>query len=272
MKMKIVGRILLNIGLSLVLAAGANAQNSSPVAIDDFYGIDQLAALNEPAPGVLVNDSDPDVSNTLTIVLVAGPAHARSFQLNSDGSFTYVPQDNYHGSDTFTYQASDGTLFSETGNVNITVRQPCSQGGFITGGGKFFQAGRKSTFGFVAKVQSTGAQGNLEYQDHDMGLDLGAGILDWVYAPTEMDGFFGGTCRVNGVGGYTFFVQVRDRGQPGSNDNFSLRIYDLFGVQIYTSGSLLSGGNVRIHETAVASTNVEWFRDDDGDGYTVSAG
>ena len=51
---------------SIVLAAGANAQNSPPVAIDDFYGVDQLAALNELAPGVLVNDSDPDVSNTLT--------------------------------------------------------------------------------------------------------------------------------------------------------------------------------------------------------------
>jgi hypothetical protein len=116
-----------------VLAAGANAQNSPPVAIDDFYGVDQLAALNEAAPGVLVNDSDPDVSNTLTAALVTGPSHARSFQLNSDGSFTYVPVADYYGPDTFTYHASDGTLYSETGTVNVTVRQPCSQGGFITG-------------------------------------------------------------------------------------------------------------------------------------------
>ena len=47
------------LSLSFMLAAGANAQNSPPVAIDDFYGVDQLAALNEAAPGVLVNDSDP---------------------------------------------------------------------------------------------------------------------------------------------------------------------------------------------------------------------
>ena len=115
-----------------MFAAGANAQNSPPVAIDDFYGVDQLAALSELAPGVLVNDSDPDVSNTLTAALVTGPSHARSFQLNSNGSFTYVPSD-YSGPDTFTYHASDGTLSSETGTVNITVRQPCSTGGFITG-------------------------------------------------------------------------------------------------------------------------------------------
>ena len=112
-----------------MLAAGANAQNSPPVAIDDFYGVDQLAALNELAPGVLVNDSDPDAGNTLTAALVTGPSHARSFQLNSNGSFTYVPVADYYGPDTFTYQASDGTLYSETGTVNITVRQPCSQGG-----------------------------------------------------------------------------------------------------------------------------------------------
>src|SRR5262245_14701877 len=87
------------LSLSLVLAAGANAQNSPPVAIDDFYGVDQLAALNQPAPGVLVNDNDPDVSNTLTAVLVTGPSHARSFELNSDGSFTYVPVADYVGAD-----------------------------------------------------------------------------------------------------------------------------------------------------------------------------
>jgi hypothetical protein len=260
------------LSLSFVLAAGANAQNSPPVAIDDFYGVDQLAALNEAAPGVLVNDSDPDVSNTLTAALVTGPLHARSFQLNSNGSFTYVPVADYYGPDTFTYHASDGTLSSETGTVNITVRQPCSTGGFITGGGKFFQDGRKCTFGFVAKVQGTGTQGNLEFQDHNMGLDVKAGTMAWVYAPNETDGSFSGACRVNGVDGHTFFAQVHDRGQPGTNDDFSVWVYDPYGAQIYTSGHLLSGGNILIHDTAQAGTSREWWCDYDGDGYTVSGG
>ena len=252
---------------SIVLAAGANAQNSPPVAIDDFYGVDQLAALNELAPGVLVNDSDPDVSNTLTAALVTGPAHARSFQLNSDGSFTYVPVAEYYGPDTFTYHASDGTLYSETGTVNITVRQPCSQGGFITGGGKFFQDGRKCTFGFVAKMYGAGAQGNLEFQDHHMDIDLEAGTVNWVYVPNETDGSFSGACSVNHVMGYSYFVQVHDRGQPGSNDDLSVWIYDPYGAQVYTSG-LLSGGNIIIHDTAGTVTPpTEWFYDCDGDGF-----
>lgn len=272
MKTKMISRIFFSLGLSFVLAAGANAQDSPPVAIDDFYGVDQLAALTEPAPGVLVNDSDADVGNTLTAVLVTGPSHARSFQLNSDGSFTYVPVDDYNGPDTFTYQASDGTLSSETGTVNITVRQPCSTGGFITGGGKYFDAGRRSTFGFVSKVQGTGAQGNLEFQDHDIGFNVAAGTLVWVYAPTDTDGYFSGNCRVNGIDGHTFFVQVHDRGQPGSSDDFSIWIYDPNGAQVYTSGGLLSGGNIRIHETAAAGTAVEWSCDNDGDDHWVPGG
>ena len=77
---------------------------------------------------------------------------------------------------------------------------------------------------------------------------------------------------MNGVGGYTIFVQVHDLGQPGSNDYFSVWIYDLFGVQVYTSGGLLSGGNIRIHETAAGGATSEWACDNDGDTYYVNYG
>lgn len=247
--------------------------NQAPTATDDFYGVDQLATLNEPAPGVLVNDSDPDAGNTLTAVLVTGPSHAASFQLNSDGSFSYVPLANYNGPDTFTYRASDGTLSSQTATVNITVRQNCSQGGFITGGGEFLQDGRRRTFGFVAKVQGNGVQGHLEFQDHGGSMNVRSQNMQMVYAANSSDGYFSGACKVNGAQGYTFFVQVHDRGQPGSNDDFSVWIYDLFGAQVYTSGGLLSGGNIRIHETAAAAvTNVEWMCDNDGDHTWVPSG
>jgi hypothetical protein len=180
---------------------------------------------------------------------------------------------DYYGPDTFTYHASDGTLSSETGTVNITVRQPCSTGGFITGGGKFFQDGRKCTFGFVAKVQGAGAQGNLEFKDHNMGFEVKAGTMGWVYAPNLTDGYFSGACSVNNITGSSFFVQVHDRGQPGSNDDFSVWVYDHNGAEVYTSGDLLSGGNILIHDTAdVVNPPTEWFCDYDHDGYTVSAG
>ena len=262
---------VLVLSLLFVLAASANA-NSPPVAVGDFYGVDQLAALNEAAPGVLVNDSDPDAGTTLTAALLTGPSHARSFQLNSNGSFSYVPAVGYDGPDSFTYHAYDGTVYSDTGTVNITVRQPCSEGGSITGGGRFFQSGRKCTFGFEAKMQSTGVQGNLDFQDQNVNYKVKGTTMTSVYAPTLTDGYFSGACSVNNTTGYSYFVQVHDHGQPSSNDDFSVWVYDATGAQVYTSGGLLSGGNILIHDTANAVSPSEWFCDNDGDGYTVSAG
>jgi hypothetical protein len=219
---------------------GNTCGNQSPLATDDFYGINQASSLSVPSPGVLANDSDPD-EDGLTVELVAAPANADSFQLNPDGSFSYTPPPYFYGEDSFTYRANDGTVSSEVATVHITVSQPGSQG-FITGGGKFFQDGRKCTFGFVAKVQ-----GNLEFQDHDMSFDVKADTMDWVYAPNQIDGSFSGTCKVNGETGYTFFVQIHDQGQPGSNDDFTIWIFDSFNNPVYSAGALLSGGNIVIH-------------------------
>lgn len=219
--------------------------NRAPVTTDDFYGMNQASSLSVPSPGALANDSDPD-EDGLTAALVAGPAHATSFQLNSNGSFTYTPPPNFYGEDTFTYKAYDGTAFSEIATVHITVSQPGSQG-FITGGGKFFQGANKCTFGFVAKVQNAGVQGNLEFQDHDANLDVRSQSVQWVYAPNQLDGYFSGICKVNGEAGNTFFVQVHDSGQPGNTDDFAIWVFDSSNSPVYSAGALLAGGNIVIH-------------------------
>src|SRR5439155_225403 len=41
--------------------------------------------------------------------------------LNSDGSFSYTPAANYHGTDSFTYKANDGQADSGIATVNITI-------------------------------------------------------------------------------------------------------------------------------------------------------
>ncbi|MGE2693022.1 Ig-like domain-containing protein, partial [Mycolicibacterium pulveris] len=40
---------------------------------------------------------------------------------NSDGSFTYTPNPDFHGSDSFTYAASDGNGGTATATVYVTV-------------------------------------------------------------------------------------------------------------------------------------------------------
>ncbi|MDJ0803562.1 MAG: DUF2341 domain-containing protein, partial [Desulfobacterales bacterium] len=77
----------------------------------------------EPAPatgGLLSNDSDAD-GDPLSVTLVSGPNHAQSFTLNKDGTFNYTPTANYYGSDTFTYEVSDGNGGTTQATVNLTV-------------------------------------------------------------------------------------------------------------------------------------------------------
>ncbi|HEU0130070.1 MAG TPA: Ig-like domain-containing protein [Mycobacteriales bacterium] len=105
----------------LTTLTGYEAINAPPVANNDAYSVAEDGSLSPAAPGVLGNDTDPE-GQPITAVLSAGPAHAASFTLNANGSFTYAPAANYSGSDSFTYRAHDGIQASSSpATVSITV-------------------------------------------------------------------------------------------------------------------------------------------------------
>ena len=58
--------------------------------------------------------------NPLTYSKVGGPAHGIA-SVASNGGWSYTPAANYHGSDSFTYRANDGTVNSGTSTLTITV-------------------------------------------------------------------------------------------------------------------------------------------------------
>ncbi|HZY90699.1 MAG TPA: CARDB domain-containing protein, partial [Gemmataceae bacterium] len=73
---------------------------------------------NTALPGnVTATDNDGD---TLTYAAVANPTHG-ALTLNPNGSFTYTPANNYHGPDSFTFNATDGGTTSNTATVSINV-------------------------------------------------------------------------------------------------------------------------------------------------------
>ena len=84
-----------------------NEVNTAPTAGDNSYSTDEDTTLNVPAPGVLGNDTDPD-GDSLNAVLQSGPGDG-SLSLNSNGGFTYTPNNNFNGSDSFSYRANDGS-------------------------------------------------------------------------------------------------------------------------------------------------------------------
>ncbi|MCJ7824013.1 MAG: cadherin-like domain-containing protein, partial [Anaerolineales bacterium] len=93
--------------------------NAAPVANDDIFQLEEDQVLAVPAPGVLENDTAPQ-GQPLTAVLVSEVSYG-SLILNDDGSFTYTPDLDYNGMDSFTYQVSDGDLSSNSAAVSIDV-------------------------------------------------------------------------------------------------------------------------------------------------------
>ncbi len=100
-----------------------------PVANNDSYSAGENTPVTVAKPGVLGNDTDPDTT-ALGAVLVAGPTHG-ALTLNGDGSFTYTPTTNFTGTDSFTYQDTDGTATSNTATVTLTVVQSNGQATFV---------------------------------------------------------------------------------------------------------------------------------------------
>lgn len=95
------------------------AENDAPVAAGDSYTTTEETPLTIAAPGVLANDDDVE-NNSLTAVLDTAVTNG-SLVLNSNGSFSYTPDSNFNGSDSFTYRANDGQDDSEIVTVNITI-------------------------------------------------------------------------------------------------------------------------------------------------------
>jgi uncharacterized repeat protein (TIGR03803 family) len=92
--------------------------NDAPLAANDFYSTPQDAPLTLAAPGVLANDSDVE-GTPLTATWASGPSNG-TLTLNSDGSFTYIPEAGFTGAVPFDYRTSDGAA-STSARVVITV-------------------------------------------------------------------------------------------------------------------------------------------------------
>ena len=107
-------------GWGLRMCTASSAPNIVD-ATNDSYTVAQGGVLTVAAAGVLGNDL-PSTGLTSTTTVV--PAHG-TLSLNANGSFVYTPSPAYCGSDSFTYQASNGTN-NDTATASITVT--CTSG------------------------------------------------------------------------------------------------------------------------------------------------
>lgn len=102
--------------VSIEVAPVADAPQSSP----DQY----LIAAGTPSSfgagqGVLANDFHPD-GLALVAVIASAPEHG-ALTLHPDGSYAYLPNAGFVGTDSFFYRASDGSQFSSSTEVVLSV-------------------------------------------------------------------------------------------------------------------------------------------------------
>src|SRR5262249_24855649 len=102
-----------------VVSLTVNPVNDAPVATGNTYTTSEDTPFSVSAPGVLANDSDID-NATLSATLQSSPAHG-ALSFNSNGSFTYTPDQDFTGLDSFSYRASDGSTSSNIATVQISV-------------------------------------------------------------------------------------------------------------------------------------------------------
>jgi hypothetical protein len=109
------------LGSVATVSITVNPINDAPVAVDDGpFNVDTSGTVVEAAPGVLVNDSDPEGSD-LTAVLKDDVTNG-TLVLNAYGSFSYTHDGSDTESDSFTYRAKDaGGKLSNVATVSFTI-------------------------------------------------------------------------------------------------------------------------------------------------------
>ncbi|MBK8039286.1 MAG: tandem-95 repeat protein [Verrucomicrobiaceae bacterium] len=95
--------------VSIVVGSENDAPVASPVAVT-------LAEDSSANLTAIVNDAEND---TLTLQVVIAPQHGTLAAIA--GGWTYTPDTDYHGTDSFTYRANDGMADSAPAAVTLTI-------------------------------------------------------------------------------------------------------------------------------------------------------
>ena len=95
-----------------------------PVGVSDYYGTQEGTPLEIAAPGLMTNDFDPD-GDVIIVSNFIPPTNGTLTSILTNGSFTYVPDDDFIGTDQFQYSLRDAEgNFSDPAIVTIEVLEP----------------------------------------------------------------------------------------------------------------------------------------------------
>jgi VCBS repeat-containing protein len=229
---------------------GGDEINNAPKAFNATAEAIEDTVLN----GVLPIASDVD-GNTLTYILKTQPING-TVVVNEDGTYAYIPNENFNGVDSFAYEVSDGELVSEatiTLNVQAVNDAPVAADDYIqTNEDEIYT----STISLIAN-------------DSDVDGD-NLSIVAGIFTTTQ-----GGSIDIKADGSYTY--------TPGTNfngvDSFAYEVSDgelvseatiTLNVQAVNDAPVAQNATAALDEDAVLNTMLPTASDVDGDSLTYS--
>lgn len=112
---------VLAIVASVFLISVRSTYADAPIAQNDTGILSEGGSLNIIAPGVLLNDSDPEGGGlTVSTQPVSGPSHG-SLTLNGDGSYFYAHNGTETTTDSFVYEVCDTEPLCSQATVMLTI-------------------------------------------------------------------------------------------------------------------------------------------------------
>jgi VCBS repeat-containing protein len=158
---------------------------------------------------LLANDSDPDLSDVLTVELSSGAASGGAVVNNGDGTVTYTPPQDFNGADELEYTVNDGHGGTSSASVSVTVTALNDP-----------PVGVADDYEVVTKP--FGSPASVLANDHDADDDPLHAVL--VSGPTL--GTFLGGLHADGTFTYSPNSNVCER-----NDSFTYRVVDSHSAQ-----------------------------------------
>lgn len=109
-----------NTGFSSTLDITVTPLNDAPVAVDDFYTIneDQVWSMPLPVQGLVTNDSDPD-GDSLRVVTLENAVNGTLSVVS--GNLVFTPNAEFSGTASFDYRVTDDKGGVDKGTVFINV-------------------------------------------------------------------------------------------------------------------------------------------------------
>ena len=239
-----------------------------PAVKNNFYQTPQGNPLVVAAPGVLTNSPAG-----ATAALVSAPANG-TLVLNTDGSFTYTPTNNFAGLDSFTYEAVSGSVTSavDTAAITVTTTGELFYDNFarLTNSGSIYPW--VNELGYWSATNNLLTGGSSSFNNYGFAYYAGTTWSNYsVQAQVQFSstnawgGAIGG--RLNPVTGARYALWVHPEGSPGtlSNGVATLHLIKFESWMNYTAQSLvpLSGLGTNWHtlELSFLNTNVTAFFD-----------